>query len=1112
VSQLELFAEPGDGAARDAIRTRLDATLFVEAGAGTGKTAALVDRAVALVIDAGVPMRAIAAITFTEKAASELRDRIRDELTTRGALAALEDLDAAAICTLHAFAQRILTAFPIEAGLPPRINVRDEISSRVAFEARWRSFVDALLEDPALETPILLMLAAGVRLEQLRAVAEMLDDNWDLLDRIAQPPPLPALGIDAWLAELDDVCAAASECRAEGDRLLDRLGELAEYRDRIYAAADDVERVRLLRAGKPSFKVTTTGRQTNWNDINAVRDRVRRLGEARDALVETMLDGAIRHVVYALAGATRRAVDERRAEGELEFHDLLVLARTLLRDPEHGLRARARLRERYARILIDEFQDTDPIQVEIAALLGSGDDVARDVPWNEIRVDPGRLFFVGDPKQSIYRFRRADIGMFLEAAEHFADPAPELLTCNFRTAPRVLAWINAVFDDLIQPFPGSQPEYRPLEPARMDRSDTNVMLLGADAHEDVADADGLRAREAADVAAVVTRAIAERWQVRDDDEWRDARLGDVCILLPARTSLGFLERALEDARIPYRAETSSLVYGSREVRELLAALRAVDDPGDELSLVTALRSSLFGCGDDDLFEYHVEHGGRWDVRATPPETLPPEHPVVDAIRCLQALHEARLWASPSELIEQLVRERHMIEVGAVRGRFRDVARRVRFVIDQARAFADAAGGTLRDYLAWAQHQGTEGARVVEAVLPETDDDAVRILTVHGAKGLEFPIVICSGTTTAAQPPRRGVQVLFPPSGGYEVRLQSGIQTAHFELHQPVDEQMGFHEKLRLLYVATTRARDHLVVSVHRRARDLASVEPSKWTHAELLWRAASAAEWRPYADARAVALPEAARSVPVVAPEPDAWASEHAQAFASGRRRSFVSATALARLVDETGAAGNDPGLAKEGRDLELPPWNKGRYGTAIGRAVHAVLQTVDLATGEGLHATVAAQAAAEGVLGHEATITALAGAALASDVVERARTRPFWREMYVAVPLDDIALEGYVDLVFRDDDGLVVVDYKTDTVDEATLAHRIRHYRVQAAAYALAVGDATGEPVVRCVLCFLDPAGAREFDLAGDELAQAITEVRVLAAREYAEPSELPPPTLVDA
>jgi ATP-dependent exoDNAse (exonuclease V) beta subunit len=1116
-AQLTFFDKPSDQAARDAIRTRLDATVFVEAGAGTGKTQALVDRVVALIADDGVPVRAIAAITFTEKAAAELRDRIRAELSARGETEALDELDGAAICTLHAFAQRVLTEFPIEAGLPPRITVRDEISSRVAFESRWRTFVDALFEDPDLEQTLLFMLAANVRVEHLRAVAEVLDDNWDLLDRIGLPPELPTLAIDGWLAELDDVCALASECHfPSDDKLALRLDEIADYGASIRAAFDDIERVRLLQATKPSFRVGI-GQKANWRcDINDVRDRVRQLGAQRDAIVLTVLDAAIRRIVAALARCTAAAVEERRAAGELEFHDLLVLARTLLRDEQHGARARARLRERYARILVDEFQDTDPIQVEIATLLGSGDPDAGAQTWTSIAVDPGRLFFVGDPKQSIYRFRRADIATFLDAADHFAEPAPEYLTCNFRAGPRVLDWINTVFAELIRPHPGSQPEYRALDAARDGAPDTDVVLLGVEPHTDGPDASVLREREAADVAAVIGRVLADGWRVEDrvGKQPRPARLGDICILLPARTSLGFLERALDDARIPYRAETSSLVYASREVRELLAALRAIDDPSDSLSLTAALRSSLFGCGDDDLFEYHVEHNGRWDVRSAPPEALPLDHPVVDGMRFLGALHDERLWRAPSELLESIVSERRVIEVAALGGRFRDVARRVRFIVDQARAFVDAEGGTLRDYLRWAELQGTEGARVVEAVLPETDDDAVRILTVHGAKGLEFPIVVCSGSTTAAQNAGRGVQVLFPPEGGYEVKLNANVQTAHFQLRQPVDEQMGFHEKLRLLYVACTRARDHLVVSTHRKDRDLTNVDSAKWTHAELLWDAAKNAEWIAFEGGGDV-QPRAAPVELAPAPDPDAWEAEHARAFARGARRAFVAATTLARRVDEH--AVDDPGLAKDGRDLELPPWNKGRYGTAIGRAVHAVLQTVDLATGAALDETAAAQAAAEGVLGEERTIAALARSALASDVVRRAQSRQFWRETYVAVPLDGITLEGYVDLVYRDDDGLVVVDYKTDawrteigSGDE--LNARLAHYRVQAAAYALAVADATGEAVTRCVLCFLAPDGAREVEVAGAELGAGIAEVRALAGAERDDPQPLPRPTLVDA
>lgn len=1111
-SQPALFPVGGDDDARAAVRTRLGETLFVEAGAGSGKTAALVSRIVALVRD-GVPVRSIAAITFTDKAAAELRHRVRAELERHAPAdpacrAALDDLDGAAICTLHAFAQRLLTEFPVEAGLPPRIRVNDEIASAVAFDERWRDFHDRLLDDPALDETVLCALACGLRLDRLRTLAEILSANWDLLDRVPAAPPLPEVGraIDEWVCALEAVCARAVECRDGGDLLAQHLARCAQHVVSLRAAPDDAERLARLTGCRLR---TRAGRKGNWPDVDSVREQLAALDEERERLSERVTDAVIRRFAAAIAGFTAGAAAERRAAGELDFHDLLVLARALLRDPRHGRRVRERLRARYQRLLVDEFQDTDPIQVELAVLLGSADPDAGAKPWTDVEVEPGRVFFVGDPKQSIYRFRRADIATFLAARDALGGE-PVRLTRNFRTARPVVEWINGVFSELIRPHPASQPEYVPLEAVRgAPPSGPPVALLGLDEHDDGPDADTLREREAADVVAAVQAAVAQGWSVDDGaGGWRPARPGDVCILLPARTSLPFLEQALDAAGVPYRAETSSLVYGSREVRDLLLALRAADDATDALALVAALRSPLFGCGDDDLFEYRREHRGHLDLRRPPPATLPADHPVVEGIAYLRTLHDARTWVAPSVLLERVVRDRHVLEVGHATGRFREVARRIRFVVDQARAFADTTGGTLREYLAWATRQGAEGSRVVETVLPETDDDAVRILTVHGAKGLEFPIVICSGMTTRAHRRTRGVQVLFPPSGGCEIRVASGLQTDEFELHQPVDEQMGFHEKLRLLYVACTRARDHLVVSVHRCARASGlPAEASAWTHAELIREAARRAPEAATVAPGAAADGRAAAAT--AAPPPPDWERAHAQALAGAARRRVVAATTLARHGDPD--AGPDPGLAKQARDLELPPWNKGRYGTAIGRAVHAVLQTVDLATGAGLDDAAAAQAAAEGVLGHEATVAALARAALGSESVQAAvRAGAFWRETYVGVPVEGLTLEGYVDLVYRDPRtrALVVVDYKTDAIGgPGELERRLDHYRIQGAAYALAVGAAAGEEVACCTFVFCDPAGAREVTVAGDELADAIARVRSLAAAERDAPSPLAPP-----
>ncbi|NDH98701.1 MAG: DNA helicase UvrD, partial [Actinobacteria bacterium] len=347
-----------------------------------------------------------------------------------------------------------------------------------------------------------------------------------------------------------------------------------------------------------------------------------------------------------------------------------------------------------------------------------------DKAWHEIETRPGSLFLVGDPKQSIYRFRRADIGTFLTAREHISDrPA---LTVNFRTTEPVIEWINDIFGALIVAEPGSQAEYVALSAHRQESAPVGpaVAVLGADTHAEKLSADELRAVESCDIAAAVSELLhgPSPWSVDDGEGgWRSALASDVCILLPSRTSLSALETALTAVGVPYRTETSSLVYASREIREVLLALAAVADPTDELATVAALRSFVYGCGDDDLAHWRLGVRGRFTLRAPIPEGQE-SHPVALGLQHLQQLHEARLWSTPAELLDRLIRERGVLETAIAGGNPRDVWRRLRFVIDQARAWVDAGGVDLRAYLRWARLQGADNARVSETVLPETDDD------------------------------------------------------------------------------------------------------------------------------------------------------------------------------------------------------------------------------------------------------------------------------------------------------------------------------------------------------------------------------------------------------
>ena len=626
--------------------SRLDETLFVEAGAGTGKTTVLVDRIVALVTadgpDLPVPMRSVAAITFTEKAAAELRDRVRGELEERCArradrrracaqrcVDALDELDDAAICTLHSFAQRILTAFPIEAGLPPRIEVHDEVSSLLVV----RRALAAHSRRPARRSRA---RAGGARparraapaLDHLRRVAEFLDDNWDLLDRI-------------------DAAAAAAR-RSTSTRVARRARRRVRDGRRLHRRRRQAARA--ARASSPSTATGCAPRSTTprASSCCSPRSRRSRCGIGQQGELARHRRRCATAIVRARRAARRRSSRRghrrraaprrrvprararpstrptRRRAGELEFHDLLVLARSLLRDPEHGPAVRAPA----ARALPAAPDRRVPgHRSDPGRDRGAARRVRRPTPtardWQRASTStPGRLFFVGDPKQSIYRFRRADIATFLAARDRFADGAAPAHVATSARPRRCSRGSTTCSAELIQPVAGLAARVlRARAPARRGAGRSGRAAARRRAARRP-DSDGRRAARARGRerrgrgARRDRRALAGRRRQR-----RVARRPPRRRLHPAAGAhVAALPRARARRRrhlVPRRDELARL--RTREVRDLLMTLRAIDDPSDELALVSALRSSLFGCGDDDLFEFHVEHGGRWDVRRPPPD-------------------------------------------------------------------------------------------------------------------------------------------------------------------------------------------------------------------------------------------------------------------------------------------------------------------------------------------------------------------------------------------------------------------------------------------------------------------------------------------------------------
>lgn len=1088
-----LAAATPDAADRALVTDNLDITLFVEAGAGSGKTEALVTRVANLVL-AGVPMGSIAAITFTEKAASELRHRVRERLekvaargdATHAELAAnaIAELDLAPVGTLHAFARRVLNEFPIEAQLPPRFAVLDEVQSASAFHERFTDFLEGLLDDPDSVRLVELCQHDNFGIEKgARRMADDFQANWDLVEARVSAEMPPRFDDVSAQSNLASACAAIAAYEAPpGDTQEGVIAAFKQFGQRLAAPLPMGELLRIIHAFD-KVRYAGKGDTKEWGRFHGSPDVAvayrATVAAARDLGKATLLlcNEERRLTLGALLREfTLQSVRDRELAGELEFHDLLVLARRLVATSPD---VRRQLHQRYTRLLLDEFQDTDPIQLELAVRI-TADPNDQPADWHLLQPLAGRLTVVGDPKQSIYRFRRADIAQFLRASDQIGAQRATL-SANFRSASPIIDWVNTTMGELINFEPDVQPAYEPLIASRLGGHDHgSVTVLGAQQHEDLgrAAAEALREREAADVAGVVVQALAKKWQVWRDGELHDCRPGDIAILLPSRLSLVALQVALAARDIPFRAENSSLVYAASEVRALMLALRAADDPTDELALVSALRTPLFGCSDRHLYDWKVTHNQAWNWRQLPDATSELfDHPVAVALRCMSELEGRVRYSTPSQLLSWLVHERCVMELALAGRDHRDVWRRVRFVIDQARAWSEAGGHGVRRYLLWTRLQGDEGRFVAETVLPETDHDAVRIMTVHAAKGLQFPITIVSGLSSTPAS-TRGRRVVWPES----TWTLSDPDDPIYQQFLPIDEQMSDAERVRLLYVACTRAMDHLVVSLHR-------TDKSTKSSAKITADAAVGAIHVEFSGHDgALSAPESPASELAWANEDEWWQTwQHDLAAAS--RPAAMSATALAHADDDEAPAAItedsstdadvgadvdlgvdadvDEGLVKDPIDLDLPPWQRGRYGTAIGRAVHAVLQFADLRSGDNIATLAAAQAAAEGVLDHEQTIERLARSALTAPIVAESIEFEHWRELFVAAEVGGTIVEGYIDLLVRHPQhGLMIVDYKTDQVPDGDERNaRLARYGTQLAAYGLALQQVLGEPVAGGVL-----------------------------------------------
>ncbi len=1053
---------PEDALARDETRRSRGVSLVVAAGAGTGKTTLLVDRITSLVRSGDARLLEIAAVTFTENAAATMKLRLRERLERirldatvpqaerARAGEALDVLERAQVSTIHALCAALLQEQPLECGVVPGFRVADETQAEALFAASWDEWLAARLDagDPILAEALRQDIPLEGRFEDaerssLRGFARTLLWERDLAPLVAGT----AIDATAWRRELLERSAEIRRLREaaiSGDTLGDQLAAYLPAVEPCRFLEGDALVQWLLKLPKGPRK--DLGRRSNWRtgeELTRAREIAAWLGEAPDrwrAELGARLHGEL---VRALQGVLACYEERKRREGVLDFVDLLVKTRDALRDRAD---VRRRVRDRIRHLVIDEFQDTDPLQVQIAELIAGG--------------EPGRLVVVGDAKQSIYRFRRADVALFrrlLEEARGRQGHAVLALTQNFRSRPAILRFVNRAFADLIAfSAESDQPVYEAIAARPGLGDEPSVIALRFTAPE-LADRGQLLEAEAAATAALVAQAARGGFEVRDPgtDAPRRSRAGDVMVLAPRLTQIRHLEDALDRHDVAYAVDGGKSFFNRQEVHETLAALRAIDDPMDRTALVAALRSSFFGVSDRDLVQYALA-GGRLLLSKTPQRDLPGGAVVAPALVVLERLHRERLAVSVPALLERLYDETRVLAALAGTRRGASRAANLEKVVALARRGRDLGTLTLRGFVRLLAQRIEYGSE--EPDLPSTrpgDHDTVRILSIHKAKGLEAPIVVLHDTAASLQTDADVIALW--EEGRVAIGFRAGCRPPEWKTLAERDKARARAEGRRLLYVACTRARDLLVVPQppadaqggdfwRDLMRYLAPSADVAVVDATTLRVAESAAE---RVDPRVLAAAEGGDAVAA------RWDAERARVIAAAAERGPVPIPAL-RVAERT-APPAAPATGPGGRDF--------------GGLVHRILEWVpfDQATPERVAATAHGLAPGFGLDDDAAARAADAATrALSLPVMQRARraTR-VWRELPLRFVDEDDLVEGVVDLVFEEGGELVVVDYKTDHISAGQALDQAAHHAPQLRLYGRGLTLATGLHVRERVVLF---------------------------------------------
>jgi ATP-dependent helicase/nuclease subunit A len=1115
-----------DAAERERAATTFDRNVVVTAGAGTGKTTLLVDRLTHLLMREPHPLTItqVVALTFTNKAANEMRVRLRERLQSylsarldqepvrseqvklhaelrllielyhltkdeidRRAREALRQIERSYIGTIHSFAALLLRLYPIEAGVDPQFKEDDGSIFKKLFDEEWSEWLDRELGRDGTRHQTWKQVLARIPLDHLREVAFALCSEIIPIERVSEIARARETepNLSRWLAEQEVKIQELVERYPEPNHQIDafarhclsvvrgalKMGELANGK---------------FEEEKRWFAEKTLRRAGKWTEEDfEMLQRFCRLARGL-ILVNRRLTQSLFNLLIPFAEQYRASFIR---QGFVSFDGLLVRARNLLRD---NRALREELKYLFKAILIDEFQDSDPIQYEILLYLVEkpGKSAAE---WQSIRLEPGKVFVVGDPKQSIYAFRRADIQGYLDVVQKIvlAQGGIECpLTTNFRSHAGILDVVNGVFEPLICERAGLQPAYVPIQPPSIaenvsspltESSFRKVVLCKIESRDELR-ANAARRLEAETLAQWLHDEVLGRAKILNrHGEWIAAQPKHVAFLFRRLTEVHLYLEPLRRQGIPYVVEGEKHFYATQEIVDGVNLLRAVSNPHDRAALIGILRSPIGGLSDREI--YDLQCGRLLDYRSVGQKRLSRAknlEPLRNLYATLDRLHSETRTLSVADAVNRIFAAIPIRILAATSFGGEQAVANIEKIRQQASIMGRGGLSTLKDVIAQLERRVLEMEEESESALAEESVDAVKILSIHKAKGLEFPIVVLPDGRGANHAGRTEIGVRYDWSSdliGLRTTDHVNLAAIYLDERRRIREE---EEQKRLFYVAMTRAREHVMISVPALKVDngsfVAMLDRSAGMSSAPAGRA-SIPVGNGTIDLRALdqrrGIPRRPRQSEWKLSAQGDWGgfirqwNERSRRYESALKKPFfVSPTALKkREIDIVERFELKPALPRETDALLL------------GSLAHGFLEQLDFSASpdrfeEDLVRYLERQPDSRLASKRPVLLQELHGILtifFRSRVFSKLRSaKIFGREVPLLMPWNGQIMEGVIDLIYEKQGRLYLADYKTDRIEKRDLEKASQPYRQQAAIYAEAARRGLQKDVEAFELIFL--------------------------------------------